>query len=76
MTAAYRLIGRRIVEFEQRGRARAQYGAALLEKLSDDLTQRYGRGFGMVNLSQMKKPYLLWPPERILQTTSEKSQPP
>jgi predicted nuclease of restriction endonuclease-like (RecB) superfamily len=73
MTAAYWLIGRRIVEFEQKGKVRAQYGEALLAKLSDDLTRRYGRGFGMVNLSQMKKFYLLWPPERIFQTMSEES---
>jgi hypothetical protein len=71
MTAAYWLIGRRIVEFEQRGKARAQYGRALLAKLSDDLTRQYGRGFGKVNLSQMKKFYLLWAPERIFQTMSE-----
>ena len=71
MTSAYWLIGRRIVEFEQGGKARAQYGEALLAKLSHDLTRRYGRGFGMVNLSQMKKFYLLWPPEQIFQTVSE-----
>ena len=71
MTAAYWLIGRRIVEFEQKGKARAQYGEALLAKLSNDLTRQYGRGFGMVNLSQMKKFYLLWHPERIFQTVSE-----
>jgi len=72
MTAAYWLIGRRIVEFEQRGKARAQYGRALLAKLSeDDLTRQYGRGFGKVNLSQMKKFCLLWTPERIFQTASE-----
>ena len=71
MTAAYWLIGRRIVEFEQKGKARAQYGEALLTKLSDDLTRRHGRGFGTVNLSQMKKFYLLWHPERIFQTVSE-----
>jgi predicted nuclease of restriction endonuclease-like (RecB) superfamily len=71
MTAAYWLIGRRIVEFDQGGKARAQYGKALLAKLSDDLTRQYGRGFGMVNLSQMKKFYLLWAPERIFQTVSE-----
>jgi predicted nuclease of restriction endonuclease-like (RecB) superfamily len=71
MTAAYWLIGRRIVEVAQRGKARAQYGKALLAKLSDDLTRQYGRGFGKVNLSQMKKFYLIWAPERIFQTVSE-----
>lgn len=73
MTAAYWLIGRRIVECEQEGRARAEYGEQLLERLSVDLGKRYGRGFGVVNLSQMKKFYLLWPPN-IFQTPSEKSR--
>ena len=74
MTAAYWLIGRRIVEFEQAGSTRAEYGQALIERLSSDLTAEFGRGFGTVNLSQMKKFYLLWPAERIFQTPSEKSR--
>jgi hypothetical protein len=73
MTAAYWLIGRRVVEYEQGGKVRAEYGEALLERLSADLTRRYGRGFGVVNLSQMKKFYMLWPGEYIFQTVSEKS---
>ena len=73
MTATYWEIGRRIVEFEQGGRVRADYGEAMLARLSADLTSRYGRGFGMVNLSQMKKFYLLWPLAPNLQTVSEKS---
>ena len=39
---------------------------------SADLRKRFGRGFGSVNLSQMKEFDLLWPVERILQTVSEK----
>ena len=74
MTAAYWLIGRRIVEFEQAGSARADYGTELVKRLAKDLTDRFGRGFGPVNLSQMKKFYLLWPTEKIFQTLSEKSQ--
>lgn len=75
MTATYWEIGRRIVEYEQRGRERAEYGEAMLERLSNDLTSRYGRGFGVVNLSQMKKFYLVWPSDPIFQTLSEKSPP-
>lgn len=75
MTVTYWEVGRRIVEFEQGGKERAEYGAAMLARLSEDLTSRYGRGFGVVNLSQMKKFYLLWPADRILQTPSEKSSP-
>ena len=74
MTAAYWLIGRRIVEFEQGGKERAEYGGAVIERLSSDLAAKFGRGFGPVNLSQMKKFYLLWPAEQIFQTPSEKSQ--
>lgn len=73
MTATYWEIGRRIVEYEQGGKERAEYGGAVLARLSRDLTSRCGRGFGVVNLSQMKKFYLLWPTELILQTPSEKS---
>ena len=41
MTAAYWLTGRRIVEFEQSGEERAEYGAALIERLAEDLTGRF-----------------------------------
>lgn len=74
MTAAYWLIGRRVLEFEQAGSIRAEYGLALIERLSGDLTAKFGRGFGAVNLSQMKKFYILWPTEQIFQTPSEKSK--
>lgn len=73
MTATYWEIGRRIVEHEQGGEERAEYGEAVLARLSNDLTTRFGRGFGVVNLSQMKKFYLLWPAAAILQTSYEKS---
>ena len=72
MTATYWEVGRRIVEFEQGGKRRAEYGEELLERLSRDLTDRHGRGFGVVNLSHMKKFYLCWPVAKILQTLSEK----
>jgi predicted nuclease of restriction endonuclease-like (RecB) superfamily len=73
MTATYWEIGRRIVLFEQSGAGRAAYGEAVVARLSADLTRRYGRGFGPVNLSQMKKFYSLWKSRAIFQTTSEKS---
>jgi hypothetical protein len=46
ITATYWEIGRRIVESEQRGKKRAGYGEALLERLAADLTTKFGRGFG------------------------------
>ena len=58
MTATYWEIGRRIVEFEQQGQDRAGYGEGLIRRLSDDLAPRFGRGFGVSNLAQMRTFYL------------------
>jgi len=57
MTATYWEIGRRIVEHEQAGSKRAGYGEALLEGLSRDLTRRFGRGFGIIQLRTMRQFY-------------------
>lgn len=73
MTATYWEIGRRIVKYEQEGEVRAVYGTALIKRLSQDLTARFGRGFSAVNVSQMRKLYQCWPQDRIFQTLSEKS---
>jgi predicted nuclease of restriction endonuclease-like (RecB) superfamily len=73
MTATYWEIGRRIVEFEQNGAERAEYGEELIKQLAGDLTRQFGRGFGAVNLSQMRRFYMEWPLQQILQTVSEKS---
>jgi predicted nuclease of restriction endonuclease-like (RecB) superfamily len=73
MTASYWEIGRRIVEFEQGGRERAEYGGALLKRLSLDLTARFGRGFSVDNLEQMRSFYLVFPPSWISDTPSRKS---
>ncbi|MHC5614515.1 MAG: DUF1016 N-terminal domain-containing protein, partial [Nostoc sp.] len=50
MTATYWEIGRRIVELEQRGEKRAEYGAAVIKRLSEDLTARFSKGFSERNL--------------------------
>ena len=76
MTAAYWLIGRRIVEFEQSGEERAEYGAALIERLAEDLAGRFGRGFSLQNMYNMRLFYLSYQPDRILQTVSGKLAPP
>ena len=73
MTAAYWLIGRRIVEFEQSGEERAEYGAALLERLAGDLTVRFGRGFSRQNIYNMRLFYVSYPPDQIFQTVSGES---
>ena len=72
MTAAYWLIGRRIVEFEQSGEDRAEYGAALIDRLAEDLTGQFGRGFSSQNVYNMRLFYLSYPPGQILQTLSGK----
>jgi predicted nuclease of restriction endonuclease-like (RecB) superfamily len=72
MTASYWGVGRRIVESEQEGKDRAAYGTRLIARLAPDLTRRFGRGFGVVNLAQMRKFYQTWPKPEIFQTPSEK----
>lgn len=66
MTATYWEIGRRIVEFEQGGRGRAEYGKALLQNLSADLTARVGRGFSVDNLETMRLFYQTYPSDSLL----------
>jgi len=61
MTATYWEIGRRIVEFEQGGKAKAGYGEELIKRLSVDLTARFGRGFARRNLFQIRSFYLAYP---------------
>ena len=60
MTAAYWLIGHHVVKFEQGGKERADYGEEITERLSVDLSTRYGRGFSIRNLWLMKAFYLAW----------------
>jgi hypothetical protein len=75
MTATYWEIGRRIVEAEQKGKRRAGYGEQLIERLSLDLTQQFGRGFSRPNLQQMRQFYVVWSPDRIRQTASSELLP-
>ena len=73
MTAAYWLIGHRIIEFEQSGEERATYGTALMERLAADLTQRFGRGFSRQNIQYMRLFYVSYPSDQIRQALSGKS---
>lgn len=61
MTATYWEIGRRIVEYEQAGAVRAEYGSALLKRLSGELTRKFGRGFSVDNLETMRLFYQTYP---------------
>lgn len=65
LTATYWEIGRRIFRFEQRGQSRALYGEELIRSLSQDLTERFGRGFGFTQIKTMRQFYLAYPEERI-----------
>lgn len=58
LTQAYWEIGKRIVEVEQDGKIRAEYGTNLLEKISKDLSTKYGEGFSVDNLENMRRFYL------------------
>ena len=61
-------IGRQIVEEEQGGKRRAEYGKQIIEDLSLRLTQRFGRGWGTSNLEYMRKFYLMYSALEISQT--------
>lgn len=67
MTKTYFLIGKRIVEEEQNGNKRAEYGKKLMKILSEKLTKEFGRGFSQRNLEQMRIFYLRY---SISQTVS------
>ena len=58
LVQTYWQIGRYIVEFEQNGNTKAEYGSELLDKLSHDLKLQYGKGFSRSNLNYMRKFYL------------------
>lgn len=69
-------IGRRIVEYEQKGSKRAEYGKQTLIELSRQLTREFGRGFSTTNLEYMRRFYLEYQDTtpQIPQTVSGKSQ--
>src|SRR5438552_5950398 len=73
MTATYWEIGRRIVEFGQGGKARAEYGEELLQRLAKDLSAKFGRGFSYPNVNKFRQFYLAFPPANILSTASIES---
>lgn len=54
-------IGRHIVEFEQHGKEKADYGSALLTSLSKDLKTKYGKGFSKSNIYLFRLFYIKYP---------------
>ncbi len=61
MVNTYWKIGEHIVEYEQGGKRKAEYGKALLPNLSKDLTRSIGKGFSLSNLKRMRQLYLVYP---------------
>ncbi|WP_163397987.1 PDDEXK nuclease domain-containing protein [Flavobacterium fluviatile] len=61
MVQTYWYVGQHIVEFEQKGNEKAEYGSQLFERLSKDLVLAYGKGFSRSNLLYMRKLYLSFP---------------
>ena len=66
ITQTYFQIGRMIVEDEQQGKERAEYGALTLKSLSDELTSEFGRGFSVQNLENMRNFYLVFQKSQTL----------
>ena len=74
MVYAYYEIGRSIVEQEQSGNNRAEYGTHLLSGLSDYLTQRHGKGYSADNLKLMRRFYTVYKADRIRETVFPQSE--
>lgn len=70
MIKAYYEIGKKIVEEEQQGSKRAEYGKKLLETLSEELVKEFGKGYSVTALKIMRKFYILYK-EQIGQTVSD-----
>lgn len=66
MLLAYWNIGKYIIEFEQKGKSKAEYGKQLILNLSKDLTQIYGKGFSRSNLQYMRILYNFYPKSETL----------
>ncbi len=73
MVYTYFEIGRMIVEEEQNGKERAEYGKQILKELSDRLISEFGKGFSVDNLENMRKFYSRY---SISETVSRKSEIP
>lgn len=61
MVEAYWNIGKKIVEVEQKGETKAQYGSNLINELSKQLTSEFGKGFTLTNLKMMRQFYNVFP---------------
>lgn len=74
MVSTYYLIGERIVEEEQNGKDRAEYGKNIIQGLSDVLTKEFGKGFSVTNIQQMRNFYLAYEKQQTLSAKSKKAK--
>ena len=72
MVYTYFEIGRTIVEEEQKGKERAEYGKQIIKELSQKLTREFGKGFSTTNLKQMRQFYLTYSKSQTLSDQFEK----
>jgi len=75
MVRTYFLIGKEIVEEEQKGKERAEYGEQILQKLSIKLQNEYQKGFGVDTLERARRFYLIYQSD-VLDTSEEKISAP
>lgn len=61
MVHAYWQVGKYIVEYEQQGKERAEYGKGVINELSNKLVDEFGNGFTITNLKYMRQLYLIFP---------------
>ena len=72
MVEAYWKIGRRIVEEEQNGKERAEYGKEILQNLSKELTEEFGKGYSYRTLREIRQFYLMFSDFEKWRTVSAK----
>lgn len=70
MVYSYYEVGRMIIEEEQHGKQRAEYGKEILKELSSRLTNELGKGFSVENLKLMRRFYMVYSEDKIGQTLS------
>lgn len=70
MVYSYYEVGRMIVEEEQNGEQRAEYGKSIIKELSKRLTENFGKGFSVENLKLMRRFYTIYSRDQIGQKVS------
>ena len=74
MVITYFEIGRMIVEEQQQGKDKAEYGKAILKELSKELTNEFGKGFSVKNLERMRSFFQIYRKSSTVLSISEKQQ--